>query len=66
MRYKGLYRFQVPAWRIRRTKFWTQAELDYAAEEFEKLVHIWREEKARLQNDGSLPRYRLDTPEQTV
>ncbi len=48
MRNKGLYRFRIPAWRIRRTKYWTQAELDYAAEEAEKLVHIWREEKDKL------------------
>lgn len=46
---KGLYRFRMPAWRIRRTKYWTQAELDYVAQEAEKLVHIWLEEKARLQ-----------------
>lgn len=47
-RNKGLYRFRVPAWRIRHTQYWTQAELDYAAEEAEKLALIWMGEHGEV------------------
>lgn len=35
---RGVYKFGVSVWQWRRTKYWTQAEIDHAKKEAEKLA----------------------------